>query len=561
MAVDETAPLLAKPAANVTSCREEWDSNSSETARIGRKFAWWQIGALCGILLAYADTSLVWATHETVASNFDNLASSSWMMTSFTIGYCVTLPLYGRLSDNYGRLRPLVAAYCTFCAGCTLCGVGQTYWQVIIGRIATGCGASGIVSLASIIITGTMMALFPFKISLDCSPKTVLLAANSISWTDIAAPSEVAVLRSYVNVASTVGLSLGGPLGGFLGGTIGWRWSFLGQVPIATGCCVLLARGLQTSLPILEEDEHQSEEYESELKPNVLSFDFPGAITLALGISSFLIVIDLSNQLSWEHPLVLGTTIVGVLSTLAFLALETYPGNRELLIPLRLFKTEVGAFCVGQFVSQIAPYFANTQGASDAEGGGQTVPSSIGNALGNLIAGQIIKRFASYKRLSLVSQFFCIATSLVILLQWSHPIGTWDALTTFPFGFFAGVVLSTQFIGLYLCAPKQYMATAISTYYMCQQIGIALGISISSSLLKQQFQTTLQKILVDVPGYKEIIRSILTDSSLVLLLPTEVILLVRQSYLKSFWVVPALALSAQVLAVLPMVSTNEMYSI
>jgi hypothetical protein len=46
-----------------------------------------------GILLAYADTSLVWATHETVASRFDNLENSSWVMTSFTIGYCVTLPL------------------------------------------------------------------------------------------------------------------------------------------------------------------------------------------------------------------------------------------------------------------------------------------------------------------------------------------------------------------------------------------------------------------------------------------------------------------------------------
>jgi len=125
--------------------------------------------------------------------------------------------------------------------------------------------------------------------------------------------------------------------------------SFLGQVPIASGCCALLAHGLRTSMPILDEEgEGQPEEYESELKPNVLSFDFPGAITLAIGISSFLIVIDLLNQLSWLHPLVMGTTIVGVVSTLAFLALETYPGNRELLIPLRLLKTEVGAFCIGQ---------------------------------------------------------------------------------------------------------------------------------------------------------------------------------------------------------------------
>ena len=82
--------------------------------------------------------------------------------------------------------------------------------------------------------------------------------------------------------------------------------------------------------------------------------------------------------------------------------------------------------------------------------------------------------------------------------------GTWEALTTFPFGLFAGIVLSTQFIGLYHCAPKQQMATAISMYYMSQQIGIALGISITSSLLKREFQATLLKMLVDIPEYTEV---------------------------------------------------------
>lgn len=125
--------------------------------------------------------------------------------------------------------------------------------------------------------------------------------------------------------------------------------SFLGQVPVATGCCVLLARGLRTSLPVLKkQDERQHEESATDLQPDLLTFDYPGAITLAIWISSLLAVIDLQNQLSWGHPLVLSITIVGVLAILAFLALETYPGNRELLIPLRLLKTEVGAFCAGQ---------------------------------------------------------------------------------------------------------------------------------------------------------------------------------------------------------------------
>jgi hypothetical protein len=103
------------------------------------------------------------------------------------------------------------------------------------------------------------------------------------------------------------------------------------------------------------------------------------------------------------------------------------------------------------------------------------------------------------------------------------------------------------------------MAIAISMYYMSQQVGIALGISITSSLMMQRFQATLLKNLVHVPRYEEvsrdtlqsfrkgkylnfalqIIRSILTDSSLVALLPPAVKALVRQSYLNSFWIVPS----------------------
>ncbi|KFY33213.1 hypothetical protein V494_07823 [Pseudogymnoascus sp. VKM F-4513 (FW-928)] len=524
--VDETTQLLSK------QTKDEPEKNSN-------LFGLWQVGALFGILLAYADTSLVWATHETIASRFNSLQNSSWMMTSFTMGYCVTLPLYGRLSDNYGSLRPLLLAYSTFCIGSALCGIGQTYWQVILGRVIAGCGASGMVSLASIIIT------------------------------EVAAASDVAVLRSYVNIASTIGLSGGGPLGGFLAGAVGWRWLFLGQVPIAAACCLLMARSFEAMRPKAEQEEEQQRE-----QP-VLAFDFAGAITLAVSISSLLAVIDLQGSLSWKHPLIQGLVVVGVLSTVAFLAFETFPGNRELLMPLKLLKTEIGAFCAGQmllvasgygFVSQIAPYFANTQGASDAEGGGRTAPFSIGNAVGALVAGQIIKRQAwllvPVETLSLVSLFFCMANSVAILLRWPHNIGVWEEIfTTFPFGLFAGVALSAQFIGLYQCSSKQYMATAISMYYMSQQIGVALGISISSGLLKHQFHTTLQKIMVEVPGYtkENLIQRILDDSSVVALLPEEIQSLIRLGYLHSFWVVPVFAVSTQALTILPMISTTEKY--
>jgi hypothetical protein len=79
-----------------------------------------------------------------------------------------------------------------------------------------------------------------------------------------------------------------------------------------------------------------------------LTFDFPGAITLAIAISSLLVVIDLKDRLAWADPLIQTVAIIGILSVLGFFAMESYPGGRNPLIPLWLLKTEVGAFCAAQ---------------------------------------------------------------------------------------------------------------------------------------------------------------------------------------------------------------------
>jgi len=132
----------------------------------------------------------------------------------------------------------------------------------------------------------------------------------------------------------------------------------LGQVPIATTCCIIMTRDLRNFLS--EADRHknsQMEEPQDERQKRLLSFDYPGAVTLAIWITSFLVIIDLQVQLSWTHPLLLSLVIIGIMSFLVFLLLETYPGSRELLIPLSLLKTEVGAFCVGQVSDTILQSF------------------------------------------------------------------------------------------------------------------------------------------------------------------------------------------------------------
>jgi MFS family permease len=170
---------------------------------------------LIGVFIANVDSSLVLATNSAISSSFSQLRSASWLTTSYVMATCSAQPIVGKVSDIFGRKNVLVVSYVLFAIGSCLCGVGQAMWQVIVGRAIAGLGGAGMTVIVAVLIT------------------------------DLVPLIEVAPWRSYVNVAATTGRMVGGPLGGWLADLIGWRWSFLGQVPL-TILATLLASCLQT---------------------------------------------------------------------------------------------------------------------------------------------------------------------------------------------------------------------------------------------------------------------------------------------------------------------------
>lgn len=109
-------------------------------------------------------------------------------------------------------------------------------------------------------------------------------------------------------------------------------------------------------LPTPEECQNEQRQELEDENTQQLAFDFPGAVTLAIGTASLLAAFDLHNSHSCEDTIVYALLLVGALSAIAFLLFETFPGNRELLMPLRLLRTEIGAFCAGQVFKTLIIY-------------------------------------------------------------------------------------------------------------------------------------------------------------------------------------------------------------
>ncbi|KAF2119489.1 major facilitator superfamily transporter [Lophiotrema nucula] len=419
---------------------------------------------LIGGFISNADGSLVLATHPVIASEFDALNESSWLLTSFALAAAATQPLYGKLSDIYGRKALLLCAYFLFGLGCALMGIGTTMWHVILGRAISGAGSSGMTALVSILITD----LVPLR--------------------------DVASWRSYVNVVATTGRSLGGPLGGFLADTVGWRWSFFGQAPLAFIAIILVWYTLPNDIQTSKTGTEQK-------KGKLGRVDFLGAGLMTLAILSFLLPLEIGGvRLPWSHPLIPGLLAAGLVFALLFLATEAYVA-REPIFPLELLKQREAIACFLTMGAQVAAqmglmfavplYFQVTQGASNTVAGAHLFPAVAGNAVGGILSGLSIRRTGRYKSQILLATLFAAFAYLLLILRWHGHTNWLESLYIIPGGFGTGVAQSAVFIALQAGIDPKHTAVAAAALYLSSSVGMVTGMAGVSATLQEMLRRGL----------------------------------------------------------------------
>ncbi|KUJ08702.1 MFS general substrate transporter [Mollisia scopiformis] len=495
-----------------------------------------------GVFVSSADSTLVLATTDTIASEFHSLGLGSWLSTAYLLSMCAFQPLTGKLSDIYGRRIVLVVGYALFGLGSILCGVGPTLPAVILGRVIQGLGASSMTLCVSLVITDLVPLL------------------------------QVAFWRSYMNVVMTIGRSAGGPIGGLLADSIGWRWSFAGQAPLLFIAIIIVYFFLPNtkSAPIVETQDR---------KGRLKRIDFVGSLLLAAAIVLLLGALSLAGQsLPPLDPIILGSVAGSVVLGAGFVVWEVrfarepvFPPRllvqRDIITPYAIVALLLGA----QYgiIFFIPLYFRISLNESVALAGTRMFPAVLGNTLGGLFGGLLISRTGLYKRVTIAGCVLCTLSYGILILRWRGETGWLETMEIVPGGFGLGICLSSTFIALTSGLDKKKkehegvngqskdMASATSGFFVMIPLGLILGIAIASSVQVGMVRSLLEEGLSGFEGAAEIFEAVSTDTNRIALLEEPVRVVVVDCYVQSFRWGYGIPLAASAIATLLSLSIRE----
>ncbi|MFZ6003143.1 MAG: MDR family MFS transporter [Actinomycetota bacterium] len=477
-------------------------------------------GLMAGMLLAALDQTIVSTALPTIVGELGGLDHLSWVVTAYLLTTTASTPLYGKLSDIYGRRLMFQSAIVIFVVGSMLCGLSQDMLQLVVFRGIQGIGAGGLMAMAFAIIG------------------------------DIVSPRERGRYTGYLGAVFAVASVAGPLLGGFFVDNLTWRWVFYVNVPIGIVALVITSSVLR--LPFARQDHE---------------VDFVGAALLVAGVSTLLLgLVWGGSEYPWGSPVIAGLLAAAVVLTGVFLWWERR--TPEPILPLRLFRGWVfsggvalsfllGGAMFGAIV--FLPLFLQVAtGATATNSGLLLLPLMAGLMTTSILSGRVIAKTGHYRRWPIAGMG--IAALGMYLLSNMEPDTTRLASSLYMLvvGLGLGMVMQVLVLAVQNGADFKDLGVVTSSVNFFRSLGGSFGVSIFGVLFATLLDDKLSEFIPPgALGSAGLSPEALTASpEQIQALPPDILLPVTQAMSDSITAiflctVPLLAIGVAIALVLP----------
>ena len=410
------------------------------------------------LLLASLDQTIVSTALPTIVADLGGLEHLSWVVTAYILASTVVAPLYGKLSDLYGRRVMVFTAVGLFLTGSVMCGLSNSMTALIVSRAVQGLGGGGLFVLALSIIG------------------------------DVIAPQD----RGKIQVVFTAVFSISSIIGPLLGGlfvqNLSWHWIFFINLPFGLAALAGFALGFKA--------------HPAQVRHQI---DYLGALFLMLALGLLVLVSSLGGRtFAWSSPTMLLMIAGCVLSTLAFLLAESRAA--EPVLPLHLFRNNV--FWVTSIVGFVAGatifgaltflplYLQVVRGATPTVSGWLLVPMTFGILAAAPFAGRYMGQKGKYRILPIIGcAALAIGTLLLTMLTATTPL--WEVCLFIAIvGIGLGCIFPVVTTAVQNAVAREQIGTATAAGLMFRQVGGSLAVALYGAL----FAGGMARALDGVPG-------------------------------------------------------------
>jgi EmrB/QacA subfamily drug resistance transporter len=410
------------------------------------------VGLMLGMFLASLDQTIVSTSIYTIANDLDGLSLQAWATTAYLITSTVSTPLYGKLSDIFGR-RPLyLTAIVVFLVGSLYAGSVHSMTELAIARGIQGLGAGGLLALALTII------------------------GDIVSLKDRA--KFQGYFMSVFGISSVLGPVVGGAFAGSANilGFDGWRWVFFINIPI--GLAALTVVFLFLHLPA------------KHLKQKI---DYWGAAAITVAIVPLLLVAEQGRTWGWTSLNSFLCYGLGVVGIAWFLLAEKRAGDYA-LIPLRLFHNVTFGLSsllnfiigIGMFgaIAMLPMYLQLVKGLTPTEAGLMMITFTVGILFGSITAGRTISASGTFRIFPIMGTGILTAAALVMGFSLGVDTGLWvPGLIAVFFGVGLGFCMQPLTLAMQTSVPPRDMGVGTSSAAFFRSMGGAVGTAVFISML------------------------------------------------------------------------------